>query len=102
VLIVQEALANVRKHAGARSARVAIAAEDGELVVEVEDDGRGFDVEHRHRTGWPHFGLQTMRERAEAIGGRLELVSAPGEGTRIVVRVPLEHVSAASDASPAR
>jgi len=102
VRIVQEALANVRKHAGARSARVAIAAEDGELVVEVEDDGRGFDVEHRHRTGWPHFGLQTMRERAEAIGGRLELVSAPGEGTRIVVRVPLEHVSAASDASPAR
>ncbi len=101
VRIVQEALTNVRKHAVAPSARIAIAPVDGELVVEIEDDGRGFDVEHRHRTGWPHFGLQTMKERAEAIGGRLELVSAPGEGTRIVVRVPLEHAST-GDARPAR
>lgn len=102
VRIIQEALGNVRKHARAAAARVAIAAADGELEVEVDDDGRGFDVERRHRTGWPHFGLQTMRERAEAIGGRLELVSAPGEGTRVLVRVPLEHAQAASHARIAR
>lgn len=90
VRIVQEALANVRKHAEARNALVSVGAEDGELLVAVEDDGRGFELERRRRTGWPHFGLQTMRERAEAVGGRLDLASAPGEGTRVLVRVPVE------------
>jgi len=55
----------------------------------VEDDGRGFDPDSPARTGWPRFGLQTMRERAHALGGTFELRSSPGAGTSIVVSVPV-------------
>lgn len=98
VRIVQEALTNVRKHAQARSATVTIAAADGRLVIAVVDSGRGFEPERPRRTGWPRFGLQTMRERAEAIGGDLELSSAPGAGTTLIVRVPLPHQAAGAHA----
>jgi nitrate/nitrite-specific signal transduction histidine kinase len=88
--IVQEALSNVRKHAAASHVSVECSVEADELVLAVSDDGRGFDLERPLRTGWPHFGLQTMRERAHAIGGTLELRTAPQAGTSVVVRVPLE------------
>lgn len=88
--IVQEALHNVRNHAEASSAKVRFSAANGDgMVVSIEDDGRGFRPEQRTRTGWPHFGLQTMRERAEAIGGRLEIDSESNRGTAVRVRVPL-------------
>jgi signal transduction histidine kinase len=87
--IVQEALNNVRNHAEAEKATVRFQVDGAELVVSVEDDGRGFRPEQRARTGWPHFGLQTMRERAEAIGGRFEIDSEPNRGTNVRVRVPL-------------
>lgn len=88
--IVQEALNNVRNHAEAESAVVRLSARDGDgLLVAVEDDGRGFRPEQRARTGWPHFGLQTMRERAEAIGGRFEIESRADRGTAVRVSVPL-------------
>ncbi len=94
--IVQEALNNVRNHAEAGSATVRLSADDGaELVVSVEDDGRGFRPEQRTRTGWPHFGLQTMRERAEAIGGRFEIDSQSHRGTAVRVRVPLSEQNGA-------
>ncbi|MEX0673902.1 MAG: sensor histidine kinase [Gaiellaceae bacterium] len=88
--IVQEAVANVRKHARAGQATVTLSVEGDRLRVEIADDGRGFAPGSQRRTGWPHFGIQTMRERAEAIGGLFEIVSAPGEGTRVVVDVPVE------------
>ena len=88
VRIVQEALSNVRKHARAEHACVRLTVEDGRLLVEVEDDGRGFDPAAPAPTGWPRFGLQTMRERAAAVGGRLELDSGPGRGTSLRVTVP--------------
>ncbi|HEX4930941.1 MAG TPA: ATP-binding protein, partial [Gaiellaceae bacterium] len=88
--IVQEALSNVRKHAGASSVTVRLAADDGSLVLDVVDDGRGFDPEATVRTGWPRLGLQTMRERAESVGGTFALDAAPGGGTRLRVRVPIE------------
>ncbi len=88
--IVQEALSNVRKHASAAHATVALDVDDGgQLTLEVADDGRGFDPSRPVRAGWPRFGLQTMRERAEAMGGSFAVVSRPGEGTRVLVRVPL-------------
>jgi len=87
--IVQEALTNVRNHAEADSAAVRFSARDGELLLSVADDGRGFDPERRVRTGWPHFGLQTMRERAEAVGGRFEIESGPERGTTVHVRLPI-------------
>ncbi len=95
--IVQEALNNVRNHAEADSATVRFSVEGPELVVSVEDDGRGFRPEQRARTGWPHFGLQTMRERAEAIGGRFEIDSEFNRGTAVRVRVPLPQTNGASE-----
>jgi signal transduction histidine kinase len=89
VRIVQEALSNARKHAGASRVEV-IVETDGEVVgVEIVDDGRGFDPLLLDRTGWPRLGLQTMRERAQAIGGDFDIVSVPGQGTRIAVRIPV-------------
>jgi signal transduction histidine kinase len=86
VRIIQEALANVRKHARAHRAHVRLQREGTWVRVSVEDDGMGWDL----RTGSDrlHFGLQTMRERAEAVGGRLEIDSAPGRGTRVVATLP--------------
>lgn len=88
--IAQEAISNVRKHASADHVTVALDVDDGVLTLQVADDGQGFDVARPVRTGWPHFGLQTMRERAEAIGGAFDIVSRPGEGTKVTVRVPLQ------------
>jgi len=89
VRIVQEALSNVRKHAGASRVDVLIEAGGEEVGVSIVDDGRGFDPLLLDRTGWPRLGLQTMRERAQAIGGAFDISSAPGEGTTVSVRVPL-------------
>jgi signal transduction histidine kinase len=102
VRIVQEALANVRKHAQAANATVRLALDDGVLAIEVADDGRGFDPGLERRTGWPRFGLQTMRERAQALGGRFELESKPGAGTRVRVTLPEVRSSEVAHASGAR
>jgi nitrate/nitrite-specific signal transduction histidine kinase len=56
----------------------------------VEDDGRGFDPEHLARGHWPHLGLQSMQERAAAIGARFTLDTALERGTRIIIDLPLK------------
>ena len=79
--IAQEALNNVAKHAGAKHVHVELAGEAEEIVIRVADDGAGFDpAAAAHGKRW---GMKTMRERAEAAGGRLEVESAPGEGTLV-------------------
>ncbi len=85
--ILQEAVLNVRKHAAARELSIDLRrdAVEGTLVLVVGDDGRGFDSRAAARG---HYGLLTMRERAEACGGALEIESAPGRGTRVRVEVP--------------
>ncbi|HEU5312067.1 MAG TPA: ATP-binding protein, partial [Candidatus Eisenbacteria bacterium] len=88
VRIVQEAISNVRKHAGASRVEVTVGAKGHSVGVEIADDGRGFDPLLLDPTGWPRLGLQTMRERAQAIGGTFDVVSTPGLGTRIAVYVP--------------
>jgi signal transduction histidine kinase len=93
VRIVQEALANVRKHANARHVQVRIGGTAGQVAVLVEDDGVGFDVEAQGHNTSSHFGLATMRERAAAVGGRLEIDSAPGRGTRVIVHLSPGHPS---------
>ncbi len=86
--IIQEALTNVRKHAKTSSAWVRLEQEDSQLRITIEDDGRGFDPARVEWAGQRYFGLQIMCERAESVGGKLELDSRPGHGTRVVVRVP--------------
>ncbi|MHB1132417.1 MAG: sensor histidine kinase [Chloroflexota bacterium] len=85
--IIQEALSNARQHGGARRVKVAFALVEGLGRVEVEDDGAGFDP--AAAAGGDGLGLQFMRERAEQVGGRVEIQSVPGRGTRVVVSVPL-------------
>ena len=84
--IAQEALNNVLKHAKAANVRLEVSATDEELILDVQDDGQGFDPATARRGRW---GMTTMRERAEAAGGQLHIASSPGEGTRIHARVPL-------------
>jgi PAS domain S-box-containing protein len=82
--IIQEALTNARRHSGAKSVLVTLKLEGGDLVVEVTDDGRGFGP------GTPSgVGLNSMRERATAIGGKLQIESQVGRGTRVHLRVPI-------------
>jgi two-component system nitrate/nitrite sensor histidine kinase NarX len=85
--IVQEALTNVRKHAGAQRAWVRVAWAGDAWTVAVRDDGRGFDPEQAQRPG--HFGLAVMRERAAGIGASVDLNSAPGRGTEVLIRIPV-------------
>jgi signal transduction histidine kinase len=82
--IAQEALTNVRKHAGAREVTVQLNLTDQRLHVTVEDDGHGFDVRD---IGQGHFGLQMMRERAESVGGCLSVKSG-ASGTQLEAWLP--------------
>lgn len=100
--IVQEALANVRKHSGAEQATVRLAVHAGVLSIDVADDGQGFELGHETRTGWPRFGLQTMRERAQAVGGTFEVESKHGSGTHVTVTVPVALRREAAHAPRAR
>lgn len=84
--IVQESLSNVRKHSGSALARVRVTAEEtAGILVAVEDDGRGFEPEVEVAAG---FGLIGIRERTKLAGGTCEIVSTPGKGTRVIVRLP--------------
>lgn len=86
--IVQEALANVRKHAQASHVQVSLFFYNGGCRLVIEDNGRGFDKAHLARGPWPHLGLQSMQERAAAVNAQLDVDTAPGEGTRVIVYLP--------------
>jgi signal transduction histidine kinase len=94
VRIVQEALTNVRKHAKASHARVELRRDGHDLVTTIIDDGLGFSAAARSRSQFPQFGLSTMRERAESIGGTLTIDSKPGEGTKVRFTLPLPDAEA--------
>ncbi len=85
--IAREGLSNTARHANASRASLVVRAEGtGEIVLEVSDNGRGFTVDRQR--GPSHQGLPNMRARAAALGGSFQILSAPGAGTRIIVRVP--------------
>ena len=90
--MVQECLTNVMRHAGAAAVTVRVAAEGDQLSIEVSDDGRGFDVAEvtEAASRGRHLGLLGMQERVTVLGGRVDVLSAPGQGTRIVARLPLQ------------
>jgi two-component system, NarL family, sensor kinase len=85
--IVQEALSNAARHSGARRVDVTVGRRDGALELSVSDDGTGFDSDTAPQPG--SFGLVGMGERARLAGGTLEVSTAPGQGTRVTVRLPL-------------
>jgi PAS domain S-box-containing protein len=84
--IAQEALNNVAKHAGAKLVRIGLWIEGAEMNLYIADDGSGFDASQAPRGRW---GMSTMRERAEAAGGRFLVDSVPGRGTTVRAAVPL-------------
>ena len=87
--ILQEALANIRKHSGAQHARLTIRRAGDEVVAIVKDDGHGFDTTATRRGRQARFGLAIMRERAQSVGGEASVESSPGQGTTVCVRVPV-------------
>jgi PAS domain S-box-containing protein len=84
--IAQEALNNAAKHSAAKGIIVKVEEKEGDLVLSASDDGCGFDPAQGPKGRW---GMTTMRERAEAAGGRLAVESAPGKGTTVRATVPL-------------
>jgi signal transduction histidine kinase len=111
IRVIQEALTNVRKHSGARSAIVHITESGSSTTFVVEDTGHGFDAggSQFDRDG---FGLYTMRERMALLNGSLTVDSVPGRGTRVIAEVPershprsvhneVKHAAARTDPHPA-
>jgi len=84
--IAQEALTNAARHSGAKHVSLVAERREGQILMVVEDDGRGFDVDAANQSG--RLGLLGIRERAEMFGGHLLVESSPGSGTTLVVEVP--------------
>ncbi len=88
--IVQESLSNVRKHSGATRVTLTLRRTSGGVVAIVSDNGCGFDPDALRHVGLPRFGLSTMRERAESVGGTLSIASRAEHGTNVTVSIPLQ------------
>ncbi len=89
--MVQEALSNVAKHAGATKVIVKVELKKDVLKAIVSDNGQGFDVkaEGQNPEKWDHFGVRSMMERARMLGGNVQWVSKPGTGTKVEIFIPL-------------
>jgi two-component system sensor histidine kinase DegS len=87
--MVQEAITNIRKHAGASRALVKMEDNGRSLMLVVKDDGSGFDVEKAAKQS-ESYGIIGMKERVELLGGEVEIDSSPGQGTQVIITVPLE------------
>jgi PAS domain S-box-containing protein len=93
--VIQEALANVSRHSGVTTAHVRVQRGDGAIVVTVADQGRGF-TEGRQSTLGGGLGLVGMQERAAGVGGRVQIESAEGVGTRVTITLPVPPVGSNS------
>jgi ligand-binding sensor domain-containing protein/signal transduction histidine kinase len=87
--IAQEALANVVRHSGATDVGLNLRYHPSELTLTISDNGRGFQADNTTLPAMGHFGLQGMRERAVQIGGTLNVISSPEDGTTVTLRAPL-------------
>jgi signal transduction histidine kinase len=85
--IMQEALANVARHAGASQVDISLRHDGGEITLQVRDDGRGFDPASARKPN--SFGIVGLRERAHLVDGVIAIETAPGRGTVIDVRIPI-------------
>jgi PAS domain S-box-containing protein len=86
IQLVRESLSNVARHAGATTCRVSLREVAGQVVLEIDDDGQGFDTQ---AAAGPGLGLPNLRERAQSLSGDLQIKSQPGEGTTIRISLPL-------------
>ena len=99
--IIQEALANIRKHSAAKHVRILLTCSPEQLVhLLIEDDGMGINAEISNAEPGEHVGLTIMRERAQRIGAELTIESDPGEGTR--VELELRHADTPSESENSR
>jgi signal transduction histidine kinase len=87
--VCQEAMSNIARHAHAESVLIQLSEQEGVIRIEIEDDGRGFEPEHVSHAERRHFGLMGIEERVEILGGKVKIDSAPGQGTRVHLEVPL-------------
>jgi len=88
VHIIQEALVNVRKHAGKKQAQLRFKQEGPQICISIIDNGQGFEAGTK-RNSKKGFGLQIMQERAESVGGTLKINTTPGQGVEIILRLPV-------------
>lgn len=95
--IAQEALTNVIKHSGATKATIELDYGPQSVMLEIKDNGNGFEREKSAGPGEGHFGLLGITERAKRLGGEVAITSEPGHGTTIRVQVPIEHNSPSPD-----
>jgi len=88
--LIQEGLNNIRKHADARQAKIKLVAAFPNIILRIQDDGKGFDVKNRWTTlaNEKRMGLRSMEERAALLQGKMLIESSPGKGTRISVKIP--------------
>jgi len=84
--IVQESLANIKKHANAHIVRILVDDKEGDIRILIENDGKGFDQSQIQSSEGEHLGLTIMKERARHIGGHLKIESEPDEGTRVELK----------------
>ena len=87
--IAKEALNNVKKHSGANQAKLSLSLEKGDLLLLIEDDGRGFNVSDKNDRAGKAFGLSIMKERAAEIGAELTVESVLGKGCRVALTLPV-------------
>jgi signal transduction histidine kinase len=82
--IAQETMHNIITHSQAKNVQVELGADDTQIALRIIDDGVGFDTSHQAGG----LGLESMRQRVQAVGGVIDISSSPNSGTRIEVRVP--------------
>jgi signal transduction histidine kinase len=87
LLIMREAISNIEQHAQAKIVSLSLRWEDPDLIITLEDNGIGFDPVAL--SGFGHFGIQIMKQRAEEIGGSIEIKSNSGQGAKITLQCPL-------------
>jgi signal transduction histidine kinase len=87
LLVLREGISNIEKHAQAKIVNLSLLWEEPDLVITLEDDGIGFDP--AAAVGFGHFGVQIMQQRIKEIDGSIELTSIPGQGSRVILRCPL-------------
>jgi PAS domain S-box-containing protein len=92
--LIQEGLNNIRKHAGAGRVIIRLVASSPNIILRIEDDGRGFDVASRVSTALKEkrMGLSSMEERVSLLGGRMDIKSRVGQGTRILIEIPWQEI----------